>query len=91
MRERVGVGNATFGQMPAHPGPRFRFRRETFSEARDVEQDRLASFLDGETAEKGGIDTRRTEQLRGGTEAVEVVRKFAQAQRDANFFIADGR
>ena len=84
MREGVGAGNATLGQMPAHPGPRLRFRREPSGETRDVEQDRLASFLDGETTEAGGVHMGRTEQLRGGAEVVEFVGKFAQAERDAD-------
>lgn len=91
MREGVGAGNAAFGQMSAHPGPRLRFRREASGETRDVEQDRLASFLDGETTEAGAIHMCRTEQLCGGAEVVELVGKFAQAERDADFFVADGR
>ena len=46
--------------------------------------------LNGEPAESGGVRPRRTEQLRRPAETVEVVGMLAQAEGDANFFIADG-
>jgi hypothetical protein len=39
----------------AEVSPRFQVRREAFCDLGDVQQYRLASFLDGQTTQAGGI------------------------------------
>ena len=90
VRQGIGARHGAGRQMMANPDPRLQFRREAFGEASDVEQDRLASLLDGKTAQAGGIHAWGTEQLRGGAEAVEVIGVLAEAEGDADFLICDG-
>ena len=58
MRESVGGWHGPGRQVLAQTDPRFHFRREASGQSRDMEQDRFASFLDGQTAQADGVHAR---------------------------------
>ena len=54
-----------------------------------MKQDRLAPFMNREATKSGGVNARRTQELRGGAKVIECVRKLTKAEGDADFFTAD--
>lgn len=91
MGQGVGPRDRAGRQVLAQVGPGLQRGGEAFGDRSDVEQHRFATLAHGEPAKARGIHARRTEQLGGGAQIVQVVRVLAQTQGNANFFVRNGR
>jgi hypothetical protein len=89
--QSIGSRHIPRAQIFSQSSPRFLFRRVLPGDPGNVKQDRLAPFLNGEAAEAFGIDVRRTQELCGYAQRVQVVRILAEAKGHANFFVVNSR
>ena len=69
MRQGLGSRHRPGRQVLAQVSPRFQRGSEAFCQSRKVEQHELATFLNREPTQFGGIHTLGTEQLGGGAKA----------------------
>ncbi len=91
VRQGIQARNVARTQLFSQGSPRLLFRRVFFGDLGDMKQYRLAPFLNCEAAEARNIDARGTQELRGHTQRIQIVRVLAEAERDPDFFVADGR
>ena len=76
--------------MLAEISPRLLFGCVFARDLGNVQQHRLAPFLNGKMTKPRRIDAWRTQELRGHAQIVQGVTILTKAKRHADFFIADG-
>jgi hypothetical protein len=89
VRKRIGAMNMARTQMVAKVSPGFEPRVAFSGSLRNVKQHGFASLLFRQVVQAFGIYSRGGKQLRGCTEAVQVVWMFVQAKANADFFIGE--
>lgn len=90
MRQGIRSRHVARAKLFSQVNPRLLFWCVFLGDPGDVQQHGFAPFLNRKVAETISIDARRTQELRGHTQGVQIVKILTEAKCYPDFFVADG-